>query len=130
MVAPLKYRFVAEYQTGAPYVQPLDDVSVQEPGKSAWYDIRHHPIRPESGLIRFSLLAVEPGRLITVDLRDGHFEINGVAFRMTEGRVEGCRLWFSRRHRTTFGAGVEPTDYVTYRIGWQAGDQQQILEIE
>jgi hypothetical protein len=124
---PPKYLFLAEYRDGFIYRQSADDVSQQFPTRSAFYDIRHQPIRPERDLVRFGLFG--PGMVAMVNLVDGSFFVNGQPFRMTEGPVENCRLFFRKKNLAGLVDGQE-VHYVTYRLGWEAGEQSRILEIE
>lgn len=129
----LKYLFTAEYIDGTLYQQGPDDVSTQRPDKSAFFDVHYQPLKPEEDLVRFSLMG--EGHRYTVDLRDGHFEVDGLPFRMTEGAQTGCRLVFWKRHTHSFNqARQESAHEVVYRIGWQAliagRNEERVMEID
>lgn len=69
----LKYIFTAVYSNGATYLQNQEDKSILEPEKrSCFFDVEH------DRLVAFVLTG--NGHEYLVDLRDGHFEIDGVEF--------------------------------------------------
>jgi hypothetical protein len=113
----LIYLFTVEYGDGTRFDQTPEDVSTQDPHRSAFYDVRQDAVQ------RFSL--VGNGHTWTVDLTDGHFEIDGLPF-VTEGdqplpASAPLRLIFYRQHRHHFRAGTtqELSHQVTYFLGWQ-----------
>lgn len=114
----MKYLFVADYADGTRYEQGPADESLQDPKRNAFFDIHYKPFKPEEELIRFSL--VGDGHVYTVDLRDGHFEVDGVPFRVTQGPAENCRLLFWKDHTHTRSSGGVTTHEIVYRIGWDA----------
>jgi hypothetical protein len=124
---PPKYIFLAGYKDGFVYRQSADDASQQEPGQNAFYDIRYKPIRPESELVTFGLFG--PAMAAVVNLTDGSFFVNGQSFRMTPGPVAGCKLFFGKRGVQGLVDGQQ-VQLTTYRLGWEAGEQSRILEIE
>lgn len=90
----LDYLFEAHFPDELIYQQTIEDVSVDAPGRSACYDLCLHDDNGNSVLdalgrvifrddiLFFGLYSIVPKavRTIVVDLRDGHFEINGVPF--------------------------------------------------
>lgn len=129
----LKYLFIAEYNDGSTYNQTPEDVSIKEPEKrSAFFDVDH------TRLVKFSLVeqGTSNGHVYSVDLRDGHFEVDGVAFCMHEGLVAGLELIFFRRHTHTYtqsNVSTKEIDHeIVYRIGWKVKKNnafQRVMEI-
>lgn len=111
----LKYLFTAEYRDGSLFKQPSNDVSEKDPQRSAFYDVDHN------NLVGFCLSSGDC--IYGVDLRDGHFEVNGIPFFMYDGELKDFKLVFFRRHlhHVTLG-GSELSHEVTYRLGWRATD--------
>lgn len=126
----LKYLFQVEYFDGSFFLQNADDVSANDPKKSAFSDI------DQKQVARFSLINQEDNtQYIGVDLEDGHFEANGMQFFLHDEDLKDFRLIFFRRHRHSFNVeGTEKSHKVTYRLGWQTNDKegknvQRIMEI-
>jgi hypothetical protein len=118
--------FVAEYKDGEQYEQGQLDQSLQDENKNAFYDIFYQPIKPLADLIRFSLIGKY--HKYTVDLTDGHFEIDGVPFKQhEEDFLTDFRLIYFRRHQVDTVVGGEQdgqvTDSFEYHLGWQATHQ-------
>lgn len=140
----LKYLFEAEYADGETIVQPDDNVSRLQPEfdkdgwrPSAFYDVQEKAKQVD--LVRFSLIG--EGHRYSVDLQDGHFEIDGLPFQahpqglhVYHTAENPLRLIFFRettRHTTldlTANqrgdyeiSGLEHSDPVVsrYIIGWQ-----------
>lgn len=108
----LKYLFSVEYLDGSTFQQNAEDVSRINPKKSAFYDVRKDQVK------RFTLS--DGTNNFTVDLRDGHFEINGIPFYFHEENYKDYRLIFFRKHKHNFNTNFEEISHtVTYRIGWQ-----------
>lgn len=121
----LKYLFTAEYSDGTKYVQNTEDKSIKEPEKrSCFFDVDH------SKLVRFTLKG--EGHEYAVDLKDGHFEINGVPFfAHEEEMVSDIQLIFWRKHKHHIQVGgttgaderekgsKEIGHEVSYLMGWQ-----------
>ena len=111
----LKYLFTAIYEDGSTFQQITDDVSSQDPKRSAFYDVDH------SRLIAFGI--ENDDNAIIVDLRDGSFEINGARFFAYDKEVINRRLVYFRRHTHSFNLGFEELAHETaYCIGWQGND--------
>lgn len=113
----LDFLFVAETYDGHLIKQPENDISPLDPTKSSFYDVLQHKIK------RFSL--VGKGMIFTVDLTDGHYEVNGniVYTKRPPGKCE-LRLVYYRQvqQRLAVGAdgGQKMMPIVRYFIGWQA----------
>lgn len=129
----LKYLFTAIYDDGTVYAQNPEDKSLLKDFGSSYSDVN------QEKLIAFILEdQIGSGKVIGVNLLDGHFEIDG--FRMLihqEKDLTNFRLIFFRRHvhKIRQSDGVELSHDWFYRIGWQANDSkgnnvQRIIEIE
>lgn len=140
----LKYLFTATYLDGTVYQQNTEDKSVKEPDKrSCYFDI-------EQEKLAYFVLKGD-GHEYGVDLRDGHFEIDGNPFFMHEGHIKilpngkktivplkDFRLIFFRQHTHHFKVGQsmnkEIDHEVVYRIGWQCTidgqNYQQVMQIK
>jgi len=126
----LKYLFTVAYKDGSTYKQNPEDRSATEPEKrSCFFDVR------QDDVARFELNG--EGHGYAVDMTDGHFEIDGVPFRMHEEELSGFRLIFFRQHTHQFSVGAESNKElshdIVYRIGWQCTvggkNYQQVMHI-
>jgi hypothetical protein len=109
----LKYLFGVHYKDGTEFFQTPEDVSTTNSLKSAYYDVRQEDIE------LFQLNG--EGATYLVDLRDGHFEIDGVPF-YAQIPPEGSelRLIYFRRHRHHFNIGMDEVKHeIEYHFGWQ-----------
>jgi hypothetical protein len=112
----MKYLFTAQFNDGEEYKQRDDDASQTTEGKSAFYDIKDRDIKT------FKLEG--DGHTYLVDLCDGHFEIDGVPFGISEPVVtsEPLRLiYFRRNYIHHAGMEILGTEQEFY-IGWQTND--------
>ena len=112
----LKYLFTSEYSDGTFFKQNEEDVSMNDPKRSSYFDV------DQNRLVGFCLSG--EGSLFGVDLRDGHFEINGVPFFVHDVELTDFKLIFFRKHRHTVTLGGEDVSHlISYRLGWSATDQ-------
>lgn len=141
----LKYLFTATYKNGTVYQQTLEDISKTDPKRSCFFDVKIDELA--------SFVLKGNGHEYGVDLRDGHFEIDGVQFFMHEDPVKilpnkktflmpltNFQLIFFRRHTHTFQVAVRENNQkeigheIVYRLGWQctvAGQNyQQIMQFK
>lgn len=130
----LKYLFSVKYKDGSEYRQTQEDKSVKEPDtRSCYYDV------VQDQVASFSLEG--EGHCYLVSLVDGHFEVDGVPFRMHELPLKDYRLVFWRTHTHSFNqrldtGGIKEVNHeMVYRFGWQANDEkgnniQEIMEID
>lgn len=112
----LEFLFIAEHYNGGIVKQTQMDTSTIDPNKSAFYDALQAPIK------RFSL--VGKGHIFTVDLTDGHIEVDGrVIHTQTPPAKSPLELIYYRQvqQRTVVSPdgtkGLEPI--LRYFIGWQ-----------
>jgi len=123
----MKYLFEVEYKDGTFFKQNEEDVSLTDPKRSAFFDIKQEEVK------RFTLEG--NGNTFCVDLTDGHFEVNGVSFFMHDESLTDFRLIYFRRHRHQFNRETreELSHEVTFRFGWQATldgkNIQRVMEI-
>lgn len=136
---PLKYFFTATFADGHTIVQTEEDKSVIDPEKrSAFYDVLAYAEKVQ--LVKFKLEGFymnSGGHDYAVDLIDGHFEVNGIPFRMHEDQPTGFELIFFRQHTHTFNVGrsgqKEMGHDIVYRMGWKVkGSQnyQRVMQID
>lgn len=126
----LKYLFEVEYKDGLTYSQNEQDISISNPLKSCFYDIKQNEVKI------FSLKGNSHNYL--VDLIDGHFEIDGVPFRFHNETLKDFRLIFWRQHTHMVNVSnsslKELSHKIIYRFGWQTNNEkgeniQRIMEI-
>lgn len=119
--APNILHFVATFADGSQIVQTAEDAGTVE-GRNCYYDVLQR--QKEVPLICF-VLAAENYPTFGVDLRDGHFEVNGVPFFQHTQPLKDFSLVYFRnvsQHRTVRVDGTgEPDDWaeVGYDIGWK-----------
>ena len=121
----LKYVYTVVYRDGSVYQQNLEDKSALHPTGSCFADLDLPNIRT------FTLVGV--GHRYTVDLTDGHFDIDGVPFCFHDRSVKlpDLQLWFFRRHTHEVVDGVEKSHRTEYRMGWTTVDGlQRVMEID
>jgi hypothetical protein len=128
----LKYLFSCEYKDGTTYHQNSEDVSIQDPTRSSFFDVKLDELKI------FQLVNQINNDLITVDLIDGHFQVNDISFKLHDDQdklTNEFRLIFFRRHKHKFNLDREELSHnITYRIGWQCNDVdgkniQRVMEI-
>lgn len=113
----LDFLFVAETYTGEIIRQSENDLSTRYPGRSSFYDVLQEKIK------RFSV--VGKGMIFTVDLTDGHYEINGKTMysKLPPGKCN-LELIYYRQVQQRLGIGPDGKQkflpIVRYFIGWQA----------
>ena len=115
----LKYLFVVEYKDGTTYEQTQEDVSLTDPLRSCFFDVKQDEV------LRFYLVSAED--VFCVDLSDGHFEVNKVPFFMHDAGsgLKDFRLIFYRQHTHQFNMEKrELAHEVNYCIGWQTNDDE------
>lgn len=124
----LRYLFEAQMKDGSVIRQTPEDVSTAEPlTRSAFYDVAQRL----DEVVVFGLY--NDKNLYVVDLRDGHFEINGVPFSaqpvtapvINEGGK--FKLVYFRDHQqelvmTNGGSYEAGAHYHQYRMGWEYED--------
>ena len=122
----MKYLFGCEYDNEI-YYQTENDKSLKNSEKSSFYDVVDKEIR------RFWLDG--NGHNYLVDLRDGHFEIDGVPFKMHEEELSDFRIIYYRKHTRQFCGTDEINHEIEFCVGWQTNNEngeniKQILTIK
>jgi hypothetical protein len=117
-----KYLFEAHLSDGTLIQQTPEDISTTDPTRSSFYDVQQRIDDVEF----FGIY--NEHNTYTVDLSDGHFEVNGEPFNAGDPQVQlptdaKFRLIYFRRNKLNFAAnceGMEQTSHeVSYFIGWQ-----------
>lgn len=122
----MKYLFEAHFSDGSIIAQTPDDASELDPIRSTYYDV----VQRLDDVVLFGLY--DNDHKYVVDLRDGHFEIDGVPFSAQPVSaptiLEGgkFKLLYFRDHQQeiTIRDG-EPTPgvhYISFRFGWEYTD--------
>lgn len=131
------FLFVATFEDGTQIFQNPEDRSAHVEGKNCFFDVLQYA--EKSPLICFVLGSVEANWAVTfgVDLRDGHFEVNGIPFfqhRHDRETLEGFRLIYFRNNRIELSGDGISDHSVGYTLGWQTtgldgGNVQKIIKI-
>src|SRR4051812_41703280 len=114
----LAYLFECHFTDGSIIFQTQEDVSTVDPTRSAFYDV----VQKLDAVEVFGL--VNDQNTYAVDLRDGHFELNGVPFEVHSGTQlpPDCvfRLIYFRRcrHTVTMGYSEMQDHSVEFHFGW------------
>lgn len=140
----LKYQFQATYKDGTVYIQNKEDVSITEPEKrSCYFDVMQsikigeETIKGEDGAEDRvvdvydwsklqSFFVFNDEHTYSVNLEDGHFEVDGLPFLMhTDPEIAGFRLVYYRQHTHNMyqETGKEISHDVVFCLGWQATDK-------
>jgi len=129
----LKYLFKAEFEDGTCILQNEGDQSTIDASRSSFYDVLKEQEKGKK-LVKFTLQG--NGHACAVDLTDGHFEANGVAFFLHEKvEMEEFRIMYFRVRDNHFTNGEFVGGDTAYRIGWQANqkitgeNEQHFIEI-
>lgn len=122
----LKYLFHCQFNDGFIFHQNELDTSVRDALRSAFYDLSQDK-EQHGGIKRFWLEG--EGHTYLVDLRDGHFEIDGVPFSIGENTPPMEReLIYFRKHEHDSVMSADPKKAVPfgqgahrlwYFLGWQ-----------
>lgn len=111
----MKYLFTAYYNDETCLKQTAEDVSIQDPTRSAFFDVDHDK------LIAFEIANEQISAF--VDLRTGEFNINGVFFSIYDGEIKDRRLIYFRRHLHHFNQDADQVAHeISFYIGWQGND--------
>lgn len=137
----LKYLFQVTYKNGSVFTQSQEDRSLTRPGGSAYSDVIQDEVA--------AFFLIGEGHTYSVDLMDGHFEVDGVPFYMhKEEHLCNFKLLYFRRTKQTqdFEYKIEtdgeikgmtpkgePQVQISYNIGWQCDfngkHYQEVLQI-
>ena len=115
----LKYLFEAHFADGTSVLQTREDKSVANNERSAFYDVTQRLDDVEV----FGLY--DENHVYVVDLRDGHFEIDGTPFFAVEDSLRlpsnvKYRLIYFRRHNVAINSSMEELSHtVRFHFGWE-----------
>jgi hypothetical protein len=138
---PLTHRFTALLRNGETIVQSPDDkpIIAREDGSgSAFTDVERRKDEVIAFFLESGTSADDPDKhLYLVDLRDGHFEIDGVPLRVgpDEEQVDAIRelVYFRRvaRVQTTsaFGKVLGRATRRCYHLGYRLGERTVTIEV-
>lgn len=140
----MPHHFEADFKDGTTYIQGSDDVSIDAKDKNAFYDI----LQREEDVIRFHITDEQTNDRWSVDLVDGHFELNGVPFRVHNKGMEHPYqvpegpfklIYFKvKQERIVLGEDGSATPLkglvLTYCMGWQTNlgngeNLQQVIAV-
>ena len=115
----LKYLFQVTYKDGTVYHQNEEDRSVTDPEtRSCYFDVKVDEVK--------SFFVFNSEHTYSVNLEDGHFEVDGVPFLMhTDPEITGFRLVYYRQHTHSFNqeSSEELSHDIVYCLGWQTTDK-------
>lgn len=118
-----QYFFHAVFKDGTSIVQDKTDTSATNPKKSQFFDV----LKKKSPLISFVLLSESQSHSYGVDLRDGHFEVDGVPFfpfRNDTQQLTNFRIIYLRNNTLDFTVDRELLAHrIGYTVGFQAKDK-------
>lgn len=112
--------FEADFEDGTTYVQGADDSSIDTEGKNSFYDI----LQREKDVVTFRIVK-DDGNTLSVNLHDGHFEVNGVPFfahpQFTTVKTPLKLIYFKEMHQNFHQGDNEPFEIKVnrYFIGWE-----------
>lgn len=126
----LKYLFQATYKSGEVFHQTQDDTSKVDPLKSAFFDVKQDELQ--------SFFLISDKDTFSVNLEDGHFEVNGVPFFMhAQNDLTNYRLIYYRvrTHHFNPASGEQTEEPIIYQLGWQTNNKEgknikRIMEIQ
>jgi len=128
----MKYLFTAQFNDGSVFQQDPEDKHPSKPDKSSFTHLLEEADQ-HGGIALFQLKGGN-GHTYSVDLRDGHFEID-----LLKTEVQGLgdfRLIYYRQHRHIMNVQtMEELDHeIEFHLGWQTTHEgknvQQILMIK
>jgi hypothetical protein len=117
----LSYLFTCHFKDGTVIQQTAEDVSKVDPTRSAFYDV----VQRLEEVKTFTIIKQDARQhTFMVDLRNGHFEIDGVQFYASaKGELPDeakFRLIYFHRHQHKIVQGQTMSgDDIQYFIGWQ-----------
>lgn len=120
----MKYLFAAKFKDGSVVNQTIEDISLVNPEKSAFFDVLNHP----SELAEFSLCG--DSKEIYLNFNSQTIHVNGVKIKHSTVLAD-LRLIYYRQVTLTFPQGLNE---IQFNVGWQGNDEngknhQQILTV-
>lgn len=114
----MKYKFKAIYKDGTEYLQNDQDISISNPQKSCFFDLKKEEIK------LFFLTNPQNNSYISINLETLEFNVNGNNFFLHDvsKKISNVRLIYFRRNKVVFGPNSQ-VQSVTFNIGWQGNDE-------
>ena len=115
------YLFTCRLNDGTIIQQTQEDVSQEDTTRSAFFDV----VQRIEDVETFSIKKYDAPHNYMVDLRDGHFEIDGIPFQVSSEELPGeakFRLIYFHRHQHRVVQGQVMSGNgasIRYHIGWQ-----------
>lgn len=126
---PLQYLFTVLFKDGSSITQTLEDVSVLDPKRPAFFDVQEKmkEVEPKALILE----SVSGLNKAAVSLEDGHFEIDGSVFFVGDApdRKTPLRLIYFRRNYRDFKMGMDMqteqvAHHIHYYFGWQTTTEE------
>lgn len=133
----LKYLFQATYKDGSIYKQNKEDRSLHHAHGSSYTDVKQDQLK--------SFFLFDNKNTFSVNLEDGHFEVNGVPFFMhANDALKNYRLIYFRNVQQHLTMQIKDRKEISreqtqgriiYLLGWQTNDEkgnniQRVMEIQ
>lgn len=136
MTEPIKniFLFVANFADGTQFFQDQTDISRIDSTKNQFFDVLEK--QKQTKLISFFFIPAEGnGNTYAVDLRDGHFEVNGTPFYLHRNELgehyKDFRLIQCRRVEHLIDRNSKElieSSIFCYILGWQTTFQGQNIQ--
>lgn len=111
--------FTCYFEDGTFYTQNPQDVSINNPTKSCYFDILEKE-KTGNNPLAFCLTRNNSDDYYLVDLRDGAFEINNTRFFLhQEDNIGPFKLIYYRTNNLYVTAGLPDSLSIRYNFGWQ-----------
>jgi hypothetical protein len=125
---PLKYLFAGWYKDGRAFAQNKEDVSVTDPKRSSFYDVKVDEVET---------FGIGAGDFhVSVDLETGRFFTESgqrvVGFYVGLPGPKPYKLIFWRQHTHNFNIGLDELSHeVKYKLGYEDADgKEHVIIIE
>jgi hypothetical protein len=137
----MRYLFVAELTDGTFFKQTPEDKSLTDPKRNCYYDLLQLLEKENKTIRRFSL--VGEGNIITVDLGNGLFYVNGLALLLESDKLPTLParfdlIWY---HQVTQSVNVtvnnksknivamnNKSEFREYFIGWRCNINGRVYQ--
>lgn len=121
--------FQADFKNKTTYIQNGNDESVDVKGKNSFYDI----LQRMDEVSQFHIVK-DDGTRYTVDLTDGHFEVNGVSFIIHDQHYTPRKMkliYFKEMHQNFKVGGDEPYEIRVnrYFMGWECNENDKNTKV-
>lgn len=106
-IVPLKYWFFGTYKDGTKFSQNKEDVSIVDPKRSSFYDVKQDDVR---------IFCLD---IFKLDLETGRFYTDDCQFYTGDPGPKPYKLIFYRQHIHNFNIGLDELSHeVKYCIGY------------